>query len=439
MPIREIPNTNLSYYLVNFDSQGRERAADDGRLLSQVILEDLAQQAITDVFIMSHGWLGDIPSAINQYDRWVSNLMGCAADLELIKQKRPGFKPLLIGLHWPSKPFGDEDAGGAFDLNPAGSASGAEVIEEAITKQIELLDAPDEVRPQLETIFKAYLELDNPATLPDEVRRAYLSLNRALGLADDDRAGFDPEEIFHNTIEAEEDEELFGSFGGFSLGDLLAPLRMLSFWRMKDRARSFGETGAGALLRKMQHTAAGRDVRFHLMGHSFGCIVVTAMTAGSAQGVEPEKPVNSIMLVQGALSLWAYCPSIPSKQEKAGYFNPLISHNRVSGPIVTTQSEHDTAVGLMYPLAAGIKRQVAFGVELPKYGAIGTFGIQGLEGRTDSLKLEDENHHYGFKPGRIYNLESSQVISRKEGAAGAHSDIAHPEVAHAWWEAVMVD
>jgi len=44
---------------------------------------------------------------------------------------------------------------------------------------------------------------------------------------------------------------------------------------------------------------------------------------------------------------------------------------------------------------------------------------------------------YNFKPGRIYNLESSNVIKNGGGFSGAHSDIAHPEVAHALWQAAL--
>ena len=35
-------------------------------------------------------------------------------------------------------------------------------------------------------------------------------------------------------------------------------------------------------------------------------------------------------------------------------------------------------------------------------------------------------------------LESSQFIAKKEGASGAHSDIAGPQVAHALWQAALV-
>jgi pimeloyl-ACP methyl ester carboxylesterase len=437
MPIRQI-NADQNYYLINFDGDGKERAANDGSLLSALVLDELKNHSVTDVFVMSHGWLGDIDDAQEQYDRWMANLWNCSGDLDAVKNKRPNFKPLLIGLHWPSKPFGEEDTGGAFAIDL--SAGGDDIVNDAVANQLALLNASDEIRPQLETIFKAYLELDEPETLPDEVQNAYLQINNKLGLDGEDRDPFDPEEIFQNALEADQEGDEFGSFGGgFSWGDLLAPLRVLSFWRMKGRARSVGESGANELLRTMQGTGSGRDARFHLMGHSFGCIVVTAMAAGSSEATMASNPVHSLMLVQGAMSLWAYAARIPHALNKAGAFNRLVNHNRVKGAILTTLSEHDSAVGFFYPLAAGLKWQMDFAAELPKYGAIGAFGLQGLDDIAEGLTIGNKDHQYNFRAGRIYNLESSGVIRERALVIGAHSDIAHPEVAHAWWQAVMVD
>ena len=43
---------------------------------------------------------------------------------------------------------------------------------------------------------------------------------------------------------------------------------------------------------------------------------------------------------------------------------------------------------------------------------------------------------YGFRGGRVYNLEATEVINEGGGAVGAHNDIAKPAVAHAFWQAV---
>ena len=44
---------------------------------------------------------------------------------------------------------------------------------------------------------------------------------------------------------------------------------------------------------------------------------------------------------------------------------------------------------------------------------------------------------YRFESGRIYNIECSRVIANRSGLSGAHSDIAHPEIAHLLWEAAF--
>src|ERR1017187_8641927 len=151
---------------------------------------------------------------------------------------------------------------------------------------------------------RVHATVDDPQTLPREVKDAYLSLDEKLGLGQagegaapgDDRPEFDPEDVFQ-AARREEDE---ASFGGFSIGDLLAPLRVLSFWKMKDRARKFGESGANKLLLAMYQAAAGKDLNVHLMGHSFGCIVVSAMLAGAPKLPDSGLKVKLMVLVQGA-------------------------------------------------------------------------------------------------------------------------------------------
>src|SRR4051812_37349804 len=114
MPVVQVDGTNLSYALIAFDEQGRERFEDDGTLLSAKMQARISNESITDVFLMSHGWRGDVPAARSQYDRWIKAMAACIHDVDRIRQAGASFQPLLIGLHWPSEPFGDESlaAGG---------------------------------------------------------------------------------------------------------------------------------------------------------------------------------------------------------------------------------------------------------------------------------------------------------------------------------------
>ena len=69
------------------------------------------------------------------------------------------------------------------------------------------------------------------------------------------------------------------------------------------RARTIGERTVHQLLSTLQTKAPA--ARFHLMGHSFGCIVVSAAIAGPVEDgriVDPlPRPVNTLFLVQGAM------------------------------------------------------------------------------------------------------------------------------------------
>ena len=229
---------------------------------------------------------------------------------------------------------------------------------------------------------------------------------------------------------------LGGGFFDKVKGLIVAPLQQLSFWKMKDRARAIGESGAHALLVRLMK-AARPETRFHLMGHSFGCIVVSATVAGAPGGEKLPRPVDSLFLVQGALSLWSYCPDIPMARGTAGYFNRTLKEGLVRGPIVTTRSRFDSAVGKLYPTAAKLKDQFVLADELPKFGGIGTFGAQGLGALAVDREMGAADTDYGFQNGRVYNLDANGVIKNGGGFSGAHSDIAHPEVAHVMWQAAL--
>ena len=438
MPIETVPGTELSYHLIAFDEQGRERTDDPDGLMSRRAVEALAGETFTDVFIFSHGWKGDVPSARAQYSAWIAAMAAHSAGREQIRQARPGFRPLLIGFHWPSLPFGDEELAAPVSFGPADATDAPPIADLVERYAARIADTPA-ARAALETIFAAAQIDPNPPTLPPDVRQAYEVLNRESGLGSggpsvapgDDREPFDAETAYHLAAE----EGLSFGPGGFDLGGLLAPLRELSFWKMKDRGRSIGESGGHDLLRQLQEAAP--DARFHLMGHSFGCAVVSAILGGPDGRGALVRPVDSVALVQGAISFWSYCTEIPYDPRGPGYFRSIVADGKVRGPILTTRSELDTAVGKLYPLAAGVASQVSFGPgeELPKYGALGTFGIRGPGLDLVDLEMLPADQSYGFEPGKVYNLDCNAVIREGPPPSGAHGDFLRPEVANAVWEA----
>lgn len=447
MPIRQIAGTKLDYFLIMFDEDGAERPEDDGNMLSAAVRKRLddGSVSVTDVFVMAHGWMGDATSAAAQFDRWTAAMLSVDEDIVKMNARQQGFTPLVVGLHWPSLPWGIEDASAA---GTAVLSTGGEESAEIAAVASQLADT-DRARQAIADIF-GYASRAQSAVLTPAIVDAYavlfhesqLRVGSLRGRPGSDQEGFDATSIVE---QAQEQGRPYtsgqrvlgrGGIGGAIKDAILAPLRQLSFWKMKDRARVFGESGAHALLGDLQ--AAAPEAAFHLMGHSFGCIVISAMVAGpdGANASPLVRPVDSLFLVQGALSLWSYATDIPYAPGKRGYFQRILNDGRVRGPLITTRSTHDSAVGRFYPLGARLKGQFLLGEAYPEYGGIGAFGIRGSAGAQD-LVMQTSDFLYAFENGCVYNLDASGVIKNGDGPAGAHSDIAHPEVAHAFWGAVL--
>ncbi|MEO7317856.1 MAG: hypothetical protein ABIZ56_02585 [Chthoniobacteraceae bacterium] len=433
MPTQTSPG-GIKYHLIAFDGSGNERTDDPNGKMSEKVLAALRDKSVTDVFLLSHGWQGDVPSALRQYNKWIDAMGACTADRAAIEKARPGFHALIVGLHWPSLAWGDEE----LPSENVSFAPGKSPVANLVKKYAERLADTPAARAALQTVIESALNDIAPDELPPEVRAAYIILNSEAGLGSGDvdadpsadRETFDPDRVYEAEMEGV-------SFGWPSLGGLLAPLRTLTFWKMKDRAKSFGETGGFRLLTQIQQTG-GEKVRVHLMGHSFGCIVVASALAGPGGAGQLVRPVNTLALMQGALSLWSFCSDIPSKPGRAGFFRSIFTNGKVSGPILTTISAKDTAVGRYYPIAAGARGDVQFAPgTLPKFGAVGTFGARGPGLQIDDIELQPANYPYQFQPGHLYNIESTKYICEGGGTYGAHNDIAKPEVAHAFWCAVM--
>jgi len=442
--VETVPGHDISYHLLAYGKDGQERPEDDG-LYSRVLLGAAAAVPPSDVFLFSHGWNGDVPAARLQYGNWLATMADCGQDRAEADAMPGGFRPLLVGLHWPSKAWGDEELGAAsftagVEAQVPGDQAGSgheDDIGLLVNRFASRLTDSDRTRQALRTIIESALDDPAPMTLPAEVRQAYLTIDDDAGMGaegvgggpGDDRDDFDPEVTYQACL-----QEDIAAFGAPSLGGVLAPLRVLTFWQMKRRARIFGESGAALLLSALQ--AAVPAARFHLMGHSFGCIVASAAIAGPVGSARGRRPVSTLILVQGAMSLWSFCSSIPARPERPGYFRRVVTEGLVQGPVVTTTSVRDRAVGVFYPLGARARHQVALAPgHLPVYGGVGTFGIQGASLQIADETLAPAGDPYDFRAGLVYNLDSDAVIAKGGGASGAHSDICHPEVAHAVWQA----
>jgi hypothetical protein len=411
--------------LISFDKDGVERTDDpEGGTFSGRVLERAASDKPSDIFLFSHGWKGDFPAAVDQYNRWIGALARLTADRAAMGAN---FRPLFVGAHWPSQPWGEEEIQTPASFGTDGSPNMDALLESAV----EHFGGGDDVRSALKVIFEAFEEDPAARELPDDVVAAYHRLAGAIGFSagggadaapDREGAPLDPQKA----VRAEQiaTPASFGIFGSIKNG-ILAGLRQTSFWLIKHRARTVGEQGMHQLVSRLQQSTGAR---VHLMGHSFGCIVASSILGGPGGNGQLPKQVDSTVLVQGALSLWSFADKVPDSSAP-GYFRKALS--RVSGPIVTTQSANDSAVGIAYPAAVYVVDEVDFGAQLPKFGGVGTFGVQGTSILASDPKLMlDEHGSYKFQPGKVYNLDGTQFIP-------SHTGIDGPQVAHAIWQAAL--
>ncbi len=204
---------------------------------------------------------------------------------------------------------------------------------------------------------------------------------------------------------------------------------------MKNRGGRVGQTGMHDLIAALQRSLP--KARFHLIGHSFGCVVVSSILGG-VKGVTPlPRPVDSVALLQGAVAFGRMPTRSPTPAHK-GYFNGVLTRKLVRGPIITTQSRFDKAVGDLLPAGRrsrgpggfrGTSREVQRGWE--------QFGIQGA----NPVVVEDASR----KP-RITTSVPAPFITSKAARLSAKWTARReripistgPQVAHAIWQAASV-
>jgi hypothetical protein len=444
MSLRSVPGTGQQYHLICFDTHGAEVPDADGTSASQLAISALAEPGagVTDVFIFSHGWQGDLDDAIRQYDSWIGAANPDAAG--------DGITPFLIGLHWPSKAWSDRElsAGPSGLLGEEPPAPGTSItVAEAVDEFAGHLGDSGEVRDALQQVltFAAAVDPDREASSADRMPRAVAEAYRRLAAASRAGAGdepllgssWDPDLVFAEATAPGDgaDGLLGGGFFGTLREAVLAPLRQLTFWHSKNQAREFGEGGAAGLVRAIM---ARSQTRLHLVGHSFGTIAMAGAVRGPGdQPVPPPRPVDSLLLVQGAVSLWAFAEQVPADVGVGrGYFADVVTKPFVRGVVIATRTRWDFAVGKFYPLAVGLANQFLLGGDFPKFGGIGTFGIQGVAGTVELPPLAPgATLQGGLVPGTVYNVDASAVIATLAGAAGAHNDLAHSELSWLGWSA----
>jgi pimeloyl-ACP methyl ester carboxylesterase len=418
--------SGFPYAEVRFDVEGAALDADERR--AAVALP--AQVGATDVLVISHGWNNDMAEARALYANLASSMRGV---LDHSAPASYGDRSLaIIGVLWPSKRFAESD------LIPGGAASvGGGADAEAIRKELdELADFLD--RDDATQTLKQARELveqlgDDPGartSFADLVRQAVGGVAADADDASDEFFEQDGAELMDRlgrpVFVGSRPAGSLTHGGAAGLGDLVGTafraarnlLNVGTYYEMKARAGTVGETGVAALLADLRKAVP--DVRIHLAGHSFGARVVSA----AARAGDEVLPIASVSLLQAAFSHYSFADDWEPGED--GLFRSVVLTHRISGPMVITHTKNDKAVGIAYAIASRIAGQVAqaVGDKDDKYGGLGRNGAQKTPEAVDQTLLAVGDTGYDIQAGRLHNLLADAFIS-------SHGDVAGPEVAYA--------
>jgi len=420
------------FWQAEFDKEGHLV----GKTAAQ-FAKDIAAAQLTDLYTFSHGWNNDDRTAQALYSAFFKEVRALIDSNKVQKQRAARIG--VMGVFWPSILWPDEvppalsdeagDAGGAAAF---GAASDAEDVPIEDLKKI-FDESQHDVLDKLGGMLSE--RESNDDTLRDfkETLDALVSASAAAHSKDSERDGLVAgDEDFKAMFKAlAEDEPAPESEGGAAgLRDQFATLwngakgalRVATYWQMKERAGVVGRTGLGPML--SQIAAEAPDTRLHLIGHSFGARLVSYALAGLANAPEKAWPIKSLLLLQGAFSHFTFAAQLPHDRTRKGELSGMA--DRVDGPLLTTFSDFDTAVGRAYPLASFAARQDAAKLAVSRWGAMGHDGAQAVE--AEELPLGSTGTRYPFATGRWINLDGNRIIKTGGPPSGAHSDIIHPEV-----------
>lgn len=409
------------FQTIHFDAGGNLKGSTAADLQTWI-----TSQGITDLFIFSHGWNNDEATAGKLYEGFFGAMSAVLSEPG-VRLLRPGAIIGVLGILWPSILWpGDSvasiQAGGAASLSLAPPRQ--DLFDElkkvfVIPRQQSILDElnvllaarqpNDHSLAQFKQELSALLASTGDAALHDSLEKR--------GIAGDDTAY---REIFSALADQELPSDSEGGAAGLGVFDSLwrgakAALRVATFYQMKDRAGVVGEKGLGPLLK------AGGP-RFYLLGHSFGARVISYALRSADPGA-----VKMLYLLQGAFSHFAFAKTLPFDGDRCG--DLAGADAKVDGPLITTHSLYDLAVGAAYPLAAFVARDdVAMAGDADyRWSAMGHDGAQSVN--AVSLPLDGERGSFPFHAGQWLNLDGNRIIRTGGPPSGAHGDIVHPETA----------
>ncbi|RYE05506.1 MAG: hypothetical protein EOP33_05720 [Rickettsiaceae bacterium] len=436
--------------------------AKDGTLFNvaqaTALLSGLHAAQATDLLVISHGWNNDMAEAQALYKAFLDQVRAVLhmpqAQLNLTARRL-----VVMGAQWPSKKFADAQLmpSAAAGLNsPISNAMLVAELERlkstadnsALDPNLKGTFAADDADERLTQVQQLVPQLESSPT----ARQQFVDLLRSLLPTQGQLADIDAAETFW-TLSGEKLFDLYkqpvpttalpagaasppvaghaAGIGGSFLGGIKAAamniLNLTTYYQMKERAGSIGQIGVNELLRRIRGDQSLSNLKIHAVGHSFGCRLLTAATAGP--DAQHSVRLDSMTLLQGAFSHYGFADNYDDSGH-AGFFRRVLSNRTVSGPLVVSHTRNDRAVGTMYALASRLAGQAAsaIGDAHDKFGGLGSNGAQKTPEAVTG-QLEAVGFPYAFAAGQVHNLKADAYIH-------GHSDICHPETAYAFLKAM---
>jgi len=434
----------------------------DGVVFQQPDVDALTSgihSGVTDLFVLSHGWNNNMDEAKNLY----SGLCGQIATQIAAAPALSGRAFAICGILWPSKKFEDQELipSGAASLNDAVTENQLRARVRGLADLIQAkgwpMEAPDPaVEAKLASVMQSAGDWeDDPAVRkqvvatirgllpahgadPEDATDRFLSMSTDLLITNLSRTLTPPQNVPQGAGAASLDPFSSGPVSGLGgaagfrdvLGGVQSAflhfLNFTTYYLMKARAGDVGVKGVKPLIETIRGLRP--DLRLHLMGHSFGCRVVTSAVNALAGGGQLRP--NTMTLLQGAFSHNGFASKFDGNND--GAFRQVVVQKKVRGPILITHTRNDKAVGIAYPIASRIAGQTAsaLGDENDIYGGLGSNGAQTQVTTPERVTgtLLEVGGAYPFAAGatssKPYNLKADPFI-------GGHSDIVKPQIAFA--------
>lgn len=382
-----------------------------------VMAPDVWPDPPTDVFIFSHGWKNSFADASQTYSAVIAQ-MSAVADSTPGLRPEP-YLPLALGVIWPSKAWDEPAASALESLETAGVDAQTSAMVDSVYHVLSPAKATSAGFRHDVLRMQQFLVDDRLSEAESDEFRALLRRHADQPTLAEDESIFEPEAPA---------AALEGfTFGGFSARDVF---RTFTYWQMKKRAGVVGQNGVRPMVAAVQERFP--DARIHLIGHSFGCKVMLAAVAGPGEPLA--RPVQTVVLLQGAVSNEALAETVTGTDSPGGY-HAALETDRVDGPIVATFSALDKACGEAYPLASRVAGQVGeLEGLLDRYRALGAVGALGVSADLDHLlAMQDTGGTYSFSGRGVWSIDGGTAPAT---FITGHSDIRTPQVAWLIWSAV---